>query len=310
MASVDRPSPPSLSTKQVAEVLRSLGRNELAERVQAILDKRAIGERVRRGSLGPDAHIGVLAALGLIVDDLWGYVAERERARLGSTVDPVLLAYHFTNNRRADDKGTIWYHANRGTTLEQALWLSCLYRPIGLTSVLSQIPRREELLAWTQEFTSCHQFTRRYGMNRGRQEDFRRMAAWLYEHFDELVIDVSSAQTPKGAIDALGKVFRFGPFLQWQVYCDLVEAKLLPFNENSFVVLGPGAQYGLRALKLSPTESALHFLYDGNSLALTLKDVEHIACEFYRYAKAWAHHKYLKLPGMSAAPSINSWKFS
>ena len=93
----------------------------------------------------------------------------------------------------------------------------------------------------------------------------------------------------------------FGPFLAYEVLVDLCYAPaVLPFSENDWVNVGPGAAEGLRALRLAPIEESIRSLAarqrEGLARAgrvlrgpdLTLRNIEHCCCEFSKYERARA----------------------
>jgi hypothetical protein len=95
-----------------------------------------------------------------------------------------------------------------------------------------------------------------------------------------------------------------GDFLAYEILCDcLYDPRVLPFSENDWVNVGPGAAVGLAALGLPPTEESIRALAarqrDGFARVgrvlrgpdLTLRGIEHWACEFgTKYLKALDPH--------------------
>jgi hypothetical protein len=92
-----------------------------------------------------------------------------------------------------------------------------------------------------------------------------------------------------------------GPFLAYEILVDLCyDPAVLPFTENDWVNVGPGAADGLSALGLSPTEASIRALAQrqregfarvGRVLRgpdLTLRNIEHCCCELSKYMRARA----------------------
>ena len=108
------------------------------------------------------------------------------------------------------------------------------------------------------------------------------------------------------------KVDNVGRFLGWQVLCDLLESHVIPFSEDSWVKLGPGAIGGLKcifgglisrkdcfqmSMTLREVQSdvfrALGIVFPkfiGRDL--TLKNIEHALCEFCKYKEDHVMRKY------------------
>jgi len=111
----------------------------------------------------------------------------------------------------------------------------------------------------------------------------------------------------KKCTEALQEVPGVGEFFAWQVTCDLLESRILSADENNWVLMGPGSKMGLillfpslldelknheafvakaKALQQSQVKNfeakGIDFPYWGNKL-ISLKNMEHILCEFSRY---------------------------
>lgn len=120
----------------------------------------------------------------------------------------------------------------------------------------------------------------------------------------KLASRMSSAQDLESCYKVLLRVDNVGKFFAWQVLCDLLEAKVIPFSENDWVQLGPGAKEGIRAIfgrvltktnELVEKARLLHEIHDQVYHALgltfprfigkdiTLKNIEHALCEFCKY---------------------------
>jgi len=95
-----------------------------------------------------------------------------------------------------------------------------------------------------------------------------------------------------------------GDFLAYEILVDLCYAPaVLPFSENDWVNVGPGAALGLRELGLPPSEASIRalaarqregFARIGRLLRgpdLTLRNVEHSLCEAGKYFRAKAGGK-------------------
>jgi hypothetical protein len=115
----------------------------------------------------------------------------------------------------------------------------------------------------------------------------------------DMASDLSDARDLKSCYNVLRQVNNVGKFLAWQVVCDLVESRVIPFSEDDWVQLGPGAISGLKAIfpsvngrDLVDKSILLRQLQDKVYQALgitfprfldreiTLKNIEHALCEF------------------------------
>jgi hypothetical protein len=245
---------------------------------------------------------------------------QRKKAGLKELTKDVKLARSFyCNMYRELDRGTQYFRANlihhRSRTgvnyeLEEVLWDSICYRLVNKIETFERhgrIPCREEWEEfvhgtfqplWDSDnvvFTSAHQ-------NMGKDRYLATMNS-LWENDGKLVKDMASdlsdARDLKSCYNVLRQVNNVGKFLAWQVVCDLVESRVIPFSEDDWVQLGPGAISGLKAIfpsvngrDLVDKSILLRQLQDKVYQALgitfprfldreiTLKNIEHALCEF------------------------------
>lgn len=113
--------------------------------------------------------------------------------------------------------------------------------------------------------------------------------------------DIRTAPTPEFAFDEIKAIPLVGPFLAYEIFCDLAYGNLIPFTDNDFVNIGPGAIWGLELIfdkKFSNKEAvkACEFLRDEQAMFFqqlkteTGKDWWKIA-----YPKAYTNTPYLSL---------------
>ena len=229
--------------------------------------------------------------------------------------DPVLAKFHFCNVYREADRGTRWFQAHRrrrgarGLGLEFALWDSVTYRLVnrvatfeafgGIPAAL-EIPRflrflRAEMRAGAPVFTGRH-FVKGVEM-------YERSLRHFDERLEETAATVRRAGSLRDAARELQAAPGVGPFFSWQILCDLLECRVLPehlvVDSRTWALLGPGALRGAalvdpgapaldvaRSLVLSqPTDGSLVPPPEAPG-PMSLKNVEHSACEFARYARA------------------------
>ena len=197
--------------------------------------------------------------------------------------------------------------------LPEILWQIVLYRSVNKKDTFEQfggIPRVEQwdefsqfMFKWmvTDDkkafFTSAH-------INQGRVKT-EVMVEYVRKERGVLAKKIRRSQCLEDVFQTLRTIKHIGDFLAWQMTADLMELKLVHYNENTFTFLGPGARAGLQKVlgqsalrdQLQSTKqltrllpgvlAALsvqykHFL----GRQLTLKATEHALCEFDKYWRA------------------------
>lgn len=259
---------------------------------------------------------------------------QRKRAGLREHSQDAKMAKHFyCNVYRELDRGTQYFranlihhrsHANGKFDLEEVLWDSLCYRLVNKIETFEKfggIPRRDEfkqfvsdtfLPMWESDmvvFTSAHQ-------NMGKDRYLATMKSLYREDgnlIKKLASKISSAKDLQTCYNVLLQVDNVGKFFAWQVLCDLLEAKVIPFTENEWVKLGPGAIGGLKAIfgksivktvELVQLTMLLHEIKDQVYRALeltfpkfigreiTVKNIEHALCEFCKYTDEHVMRRY------------------
>lgn len=129
----------------------------------------------------------------------------------------------------------------------------------------------------TGAFTSC-------------QSDAALFASWKYffENGDAILSKIISGdQTVQGAFKALNGAKGLGKFLAWQVALDLqMYGAVRPSPD--FVVLGPGAELGLKLAGHTDFWALLkeiNYSLPSEVPSLEAKDLEHALCEYGKYVK-------------------------
>ena len=78
----------------------------------------------------------------------------------------------------------------------------------------------------------------------------------LSDKIDLITTDLLSSATLEERVDVFRAFNNIDIFCAWQIVCDLLELNILEMEENSWVVLGPGAKAGLARFSLiSPSVS-------------------------------------------------------
>ena len=83
----------------------------------------------------------------------------------------------------------------------------------------------------------------------------------LSDKIDVITTDLLSAATLEECVDVFRAFNNIDIFFAWQIVCDLLELNILEMEENSWVVLGPGAKAGLGRIFSDATgsEAELHY---------------------------------------------------
>ena len=220
----------------------------------------------------------------------------------------------------------------------EVLWYSCLYRQINRIETVERRPLPSPFAtdAEIEAYLSGHSadmaaghkvFTGRHltvGLPR-----YRKMVHHLRDNWQDLATDLDcllSAEdrdpdaTAKDLFDYVRTVPSVGGFIGFQVYLDLIETEHTPWNEDAFVFLGPGSTKALTMLFGKSPRKALdeqarslvsyqEMAWDSLGLPfhdvapypLTLKNIEHALCEYFRYAQlAVGKGRLSRYPGEGA----------
>jgi len=165
-------------------------------------------------------------------------------------------------------------------------------------------------------YTVVHQMPREFTPYGSNAENIIRnvLQGQVLTKYPTLLTDVLGAETYEAAWALLKQVQWISDFLANQIVLDLTYG-LLPFTGDDFLVIGPGSEAGLKCLT-SPTPEAVEYikshqvsgtLRTNNNFAicrdiiadlkarqqpvnfgrrkLTMNDIEHCLCEFWRYTR-------------------------
>ncbi|KAJ8614561.1 hypothetical protein CTAYLR_004073 [Chrysophaeum taylorii] len=205
------------------------------------------------------------------------------------TTDEALRDYAFCNVYRELDRGTVYF---RRRASDDVYWCSLVYRLLNKIESFStwrdRIPTRTEWPSFKR-----HLFQRRRDGHAVFSSAHQTMGLDRYIATVESAPKTVSMTSPQEAYAQLRDLDNLGPFFAWQIVCDIMEASV-DHDENSFVVLGPGAKKGLRRifgkddvdLAKRLTKRAPEIMRDFVPLGgrpLTLKNVEHCLCEYEKY---------------------------
>jgi hypothetical protein len=234
--------------------------------------------------------------------EFWKYVVERQRVWYRRFVlkepfpwsnDPILQKFHFCNNYRELDKGTIYlidelapYQNDRRKILFNVTayrFFNCygFFEKIGEIMNPDKydayffIKKLDELIAKGEDIYNHAYVVCPYKIKPDyRPEDKHVQIAFiletLKEKLDRLIAEIDLASVPKESFIALKQIPAVGNFLAYEIWTDLTYFKFFKqgWTDNDFVNIGPGARWGLNILigkdtqkPLFPEEKYLKLIY-------------------------------------------------
>lgn len=265
----------------------------------------------------------------------WTFVAERHwiwHRRVVQQVPPpwtrdaVLQTRRFTNVYRELDRQSRWLitHIAQGTRSapEKKLYATVVFRLFNryetFTTLKWGVPwpdrwvgravaaTRESALrqlhaAGVNPFTSAYVVFSGKGVEPDRIRYYLRVWAWWDREYRRVWERITVAPSLKAVHRVLQEIPGIGPFLAYELCCDLMYGKVIPFSEEDWVHVGPGARLGLRLLFPSATTrqypAKIQELRDEQvrrlpkdfpyyqGRRLTLRNIEHSLCEYAKYWK-------------------------
>jgi hypothetical protein len=211
-----------------------------------------------------------------VYDSYWQFAAERqamyERRLSGAsgpwTDNPILRAFRFTNAYRAADRvsqfliAEIQYREDRSQAPAELFFRTLLFKIFNRIETWTLLERHHGPLAWqsidlhavnstlNQAMASGERiYSAAYIMpppRLGRQRKHENHLALLeMMMLDGLPARLQRARSLRETYDLLKPYPGLGPFLAFQYAIDLNYSNLLDFNEEDFVVAGPGALDGI-----------------------------------------------------------------
>ncbi|MCC5611623.1 hypothetical protein LC612_34050 [Nostoc sp. CHAB 5834] len=282
----------------------------------------------------------------VVYDSYWNFAAERHaiyERRLVNTVgpwtnDPILNAYRFTNAYRAADRVSqylireVQYREDRSQAPAEIFFRTLLFKLFNKIETWELIESQLGPVSWqSADLSAINQLLERaLSLNAriysaayimpspqlGHKKKHSNHLALLESMMqDGLPAHVEAAPTLASVYELLRPYPGLGPFLSFQFAIDLNYSNLLEFEENSFVVAGPGALDGISKCfedsdKLKPEDVINHmadvqdqeFARRGLNFAglfgrrLQPIDCQNLFCEISKYARV-AHPEILGTSG-------------
>lgn len=247
------------------------------------------------------------------------------------TADPILQRNKFTNIYRELDPGTQFVMKN---ILEMAgpredkvfnvmiYRLMCsipTYEAVGFQTLADFDEESFRLKLETRYVTGNPVFGNAYLISPyssmgspNKYENVARLFGMVHRTFDAFFDRLDRAPTFEDAFHVINNVYGFGPFLAYQVLVDLTYpipnsyggSAVIPFSQNDWAKLGPGAVRGfgrlsraqnrLRGLKWLWSHQhekfgeyglAFPYLEDeyGQAISISLANFQNCLCEFHKY---------------------------
>ena len=217
--------------------------------------------------------------------------------------DRVLASGWFPNVKRELDRGTIYFQERiAGGTPAIVISKSVVYRLLNRRQTFESyggIPGPAELAPYRVWVSAARARGEQLFTGRHQTIGFQRYLQALDfldgPYSQELASVAQEVQegSRKGAWKKLQDLVPgVAAFTGWQIICDLMETYNL--DENLWAYMGPGPQgaYGMLTGTIGSQVQVLSLgreLQESscNSYALSLKNVEHALCEYFRYTRSW-----------------------
>jgi len=249
------------------------------------------------------------------------------------TKDPILRDYKFTNVYRELDHGTIWYrknviplsqtsHLTKYNKKLDLLWLTTMYRLVNRVETFEEVgfihvwewgePEEEKWFRKLEArqkrgeciFTNAHLTLPSHELGSTKLDKYMEVLSDLNKKLLNLNDKVFEARDLETVFNSLQVVKCVGRFIAYEICCDLMLAKAIPFTENDWVNPGPGCKRGInliwpkshhveeyqndiRWLQSHQEEcfERYHLTFHQYHHPLTLRGIEHSLCEFQKYFK-------------------------
>lgn len=251
------------------------------------------------------------------------------------TNNKILRDNKFTNIYRELDRGTLWYIShvypqayecwkeNLTEAEKSLLYHTVVYRLVNRIETFEKAgfpivdkKRTNGIQDWFKVltqlmrqgvsiFTSAHRTCPTHKPGETRLDVLKESVEHTYKNLDSIWQQVKQAQNLETVFNIFCEIPNVGPFISYEICCDLMLVKLIPAEwEDSWVNPGPGCKAGLRLIfpDLKGTRPyqekifwlrdrqryifkslKLDFPYFHKDRDLTLRSIEHSLCEFQKY---------------------------
>ncbi len=270
------------------------------------------------------------------------------------TDDPILKVTKYTNDYRELDRGTLYWLQNIGEPFQRQeldfktmLWRTIIYRLCNRIETFEEVGFPEHVNYDVENLNNSYYQKLAIIADRGdpvltsahlscptpsgytKSEGLMFAIRSLYNNLDNLIINIKEAKTLKQVFEELKIVHCVGNFIAYEVLCDLMYYQAIPFKEDDWANVGPGAYQGIRLIYPSSAvgkqkskntyarmqqlrdEQHQHFERLGIKFKfyekftkghLSLRSLEHLLCEF---SKFWLQKHGLGKVRMILKPNNN-----
>lgn len=227
-------------------------------------------------------------------DDYWRFAAKRHQAYLARlqgdsspwTDDPIISKYRFTNSFRAADRvsqfliSNVLYSDNaKSLSDEDVIFRTLLFKIFNKIETWKEIERNFGLVRWSSfDFDIVDKFlldridkgktiysaayimpSPKFGEKRKHSNHLKLLKFMMQS---EITKKVSHSKSLSEIYNIILSYPSLGPFLAFQYAIDINYSYLTDFDENEFVVAGPGAHDGIRkCFPESPREDAEKIIF-------------------------------------------------
>ncbi len=241
------------------------------------------------------------------------------------TFDKWLRDFKFTNVYRELDRGTLWfveYVITNNLMWRDKVFATIAYRLLNRIDTFEEIGYIPTYTTWNPKkyykdlmkiastgnpvFTNAHSLP---PAPKGKTKVYGhiRMLHSVYAHFDTLCSLILKAKSMEDVFNILRTIETIGPFFAYEICCDWMykAINVIPFTENDWVNVGPGAKQGIELIfpnrEVMPLDKAIPWLRDHQEMMfreidvefpylyegklLTLRAIEHSLCEYSKYVK-------------------------
>ena len=247
------------------------------------------------------------------------------------TDDPIMQKYKFTNVYRELDRGTMYYYEHillpNYWNPENLLFQTVLYRffnkpavfqAIGVADVHANLKkyaaRLHKLKLDMPVFSPAYRVACNSPTGAKKIDVVMDVLRWVKANMEQLQDGAVRTSDPKEAFNTLQSIPFVGPFLAYELYCDLALHGEIDYNLDEFVNVGPGAKPALMQIftglaevdYMQAIESLRDGLPEGHScrgaftfepytrmmeITWNARNAEHSLCEFRKYTNALAAGK-------------------
>jgi len=256
------------------------------------------------------------------------------------TQDRIFRKFKFTNVYRELDAGTIWYlscvypESKKFPVSDRfkqinLLWLTLIYRLVNRVETFEKVGfvpfwlwKRDgkawigklETLSKTNSITTAAHRTlpasSKELIGLGRVGILHKVLDDASKKLTVQYFQLKNSPSLEDAFNTIRDSFLcVGPFIAYEIVCDLMLTRFLPFTENDWVNPGPGCKSGLKLIfpdtkgtlafqeriKQLQQSQKKHFKRLGLKFQplyprrpLTLRSIEHSLCEYSKYSRAKA----------------------